>query len=181
VRALRFPILVVLVALFAAGCSTNRKPLFDVDGEGQATAFRRYTDRPAVDHVFRWNKRAFQIVEADFRPVPSPDRNAVLARHGKPDYFRTDVRGERLNELFDEWVYWNKNVIVQFIDGKLVYEGALLDSDRWLIRYGFPSRAYSQQYEIGPRRETWIYEHLFRVGGMSASFSNGELVFQANY
>ncbi|MDK2970662.1 MAG: hypothetical protein PWP23_417 [Candidatus Sumerlaeota bacterium] len=173
VRILAF----VLIALMGTACSTNRKPRYDME-DGQSVSFRRYTGRPCVDHIFKWSKKAFHKVDGELSIVPSEDANEVLQRHGKPDYIRTDVQAEG-DEIFDEWVYWDQNVILQFIDGQLVYEGELLDSDKVLVRRGYPSRAYSQQYEIGPRREFWIYQDLFEVGEDSYSFSNGKMIFQS--
>lgn len=172
----------LIATLFAVivgvGCTTNRKPRFAME-TGEPEQFKRYTGRPMVDYIFRWTKPAFSQVNSDVDfVVTSDDQRDVLERHGTPEYIRLDVKAQG-NEVFDEWAYWDRNVIVQFVSGDLVYEGPLLDSDRYLVTHGYPSRAYFQEYEIGPAREIWLYEHLFEVGTETLSFSSGQLIFKS--
>ncbi|MDX1973753.1 MAG: hypothetical protein SFY68_14575 [Candidatus Sumerlaeia bacterium] len=172
-------LLVFLSSLGLVGCNTNTKPPFKSDNETDLPSqFRRYTKRPAVDYVFRWNSQAFELVTSDDFDLLSEDKRSALGRLGKPQYVRENIRAQR-NENFDEWVYWDDNIILQFVGGSLVYEGELLDSDRTLVEYGYPSRAYFQEYEIGPVRETWIYEGTLELGGRTVSFSDGKKIFQA--
>ncbi|MEQ8822112.1 MAG: hypothetical protein RLY93_17890 [Sumerlaeia bacterium] len=177
------PFLLISTLVFAlaagAGCSTNRKPLFDMS-TGEPEQFRRYTGRPAADFIVRFDRRAFEKTDAMKDSMLTADKRDVLDRHGQPDYAREGVDAHR-DEIFDEWAYWDRNTIVQFIEGKLVYEGPLLDSDRYLITYGYPSKAYFQQYETGPVRETWVYEGFWRVKNRSVSFSDGSLVYQSQF
>jgi hypothetical protein len=170
-------VIVLALAAASAACTNNSKPRFDVEDE-KATAFRRYTGRPATDYVFRWSKVAFDRVASDIDGPLSEDKTEMLERRGRPDYKRDNVKATR-PETFDEWVYWDQNVLVQFIQGDLVYEGDLLDSDKTLVTYGYPSSAWSQKYEYGPTRELWVYEHLFDMGGRSYSFSDGKLNFES--
>ncbi len=166
-------------AALLTGCFTNRIPRFAMDS-GEPEQIRRYTGRPQTDYIFRWDKQAFTKVRSNQDILMTGDRVDVLQRHGRPEYVREDVRGER-NELFDEWVYWDRNTIVQFVQDELVFEGPLLDSDRRLVESGFPTRAYIQQYETGPRREIWIYTGLYDIRTREYSFTDGKLVFQANF
>ncbi len=168
-------------ALAVVACTTNSKPRFDVDDEGRVTQFRRFTERPMQDHIFRWTKPAFRQVRKDIEGILSEDQGNMIERRGLPDYRRDNVEAALRNETFDEWVWWDQNVIVQFVAGELVYEGELMDSDRQLVTMGFPTKAYTQQYEYGPVREIWLYEHVFEAGGESYSFSDGELVFKGSY
>lgn len=170
---------VLLIAVAASSCTTNTKPRFDVE-DGKVSSYRRYTGRPATDYVFRWTKKAFDKVDSDIDGPLSEDKVAMLERRGRPDYKRDDVRATR-PETFDEWVYWDQNVICQFVQGELVYEGELLDSDKTLVTWGYPSDAWSQKYEYGPTRELWVYEHVFEMGGRSYSFSDGKLNFESAY
>ncbi len=174
--AFKFLMSLLLVCL-VAGCTTNKKPRFNNE-DGQVQQFRRYTGRPAADLLFRWDDRAFARVDSDIDGVRFPDMLDVLDRHGRPDYKREDVKARR-NEIFDEWVYWDRNVLCQFIQGQLVYEGPLLDSDKYLVNLGYPSTAYFQQYEEGPVREIWIYEHVLEAGSRTVSFSDGKLVLDS--
>jgi len=172
-------LVVAVMGISISGCSTNRKPRFDNRGN-EPEAFRRHTGRPTQDYIFRWGSKAFNRVEGDFHYVESDDVLDVLRRHGQPDYYRNNVHAVR-NEIFDEWVWWDRNIIAQFIEGQLVYEGDLKDSDRMLVTWGYPNRAYSQQYEVGPRREIWIWQKTFEIGFREASFTDGELVYQVSY
>jgi len=178
-RRFLFPVLGGSAVLLLTACTTNQKPRFDVE-DGKVLQFRRYTGRPAVDYLHRWDEKAFDRIDHELDAVLSPDQIEMLERRGQPDYVREDVKARR-NELFDEWVYWDQELIVQFIGGELVYEGDLLDSDKTLVTRGYPSKAYHQEYEYGPVRETWLYEDLFEAGGYSVSFSDGRRIFQANY
>jgi len=177
----RFPpvAIAILCGALIAGCMTNRAPRFDRE-DGEFTQFRRYTGRPAVDYIFRWDEKAFEKVDYDLDGPLSEDQIEVMERRGRPDYLRENVKAVR-NETFAEWVYWDQGVIVQFIQGEHVYEGDMVDSDEWLITYGYPTKAYIQDYEYGPVREIWLYEGLLEVGGRSASFSDGQLVFKGIY
>lgn len=176
---LLFTAVFACILFLAASCTTNSKPLYNSDNETDLPLqFKRYTARPAKDYVFRWNEKAFSKVQNDDFDLLSEDKKEAVDRLGRPDYIRENIRAQR-NEDFDEWVYWYDNIIVQFVSGKLVYEGELMDSDRTLVEYGYPSTAYFQQYEIGPVRETWIYEKKMITGGKTVSFSNGKLIFQA--
>ncbi|MGF1574043.1 MAG: hypothetical protein ACFCU1_13345 [Sumerlaeia bacterium] len=165
--------------VLTTACTTNTKPLYDSDNETDlAIQFKRYTARPAKDYIFRWNEKAFSKVQNDDFDILSEDKKLAVDRLGRPDYIREDIRAQR-NENFDEWVYWYDNIILQFVSGELVYEGELLDSDRTLVEFGYPSTAYFQEYEIGPIRETWIYEKELITGGRVFSFSDGKTIFKA--
>ena len=170
---------VFLLAVILAGCSTNRLPRLNW-ASGEPEQFRRFTGRPAVDYIHRWDHAAFDKVEAHQDDLLTGDKAGVLERHGQPDYLRENV-GARRDETFTEWAYWDRNILCQFIQNDLVFEGPLLDSDRCLIERGYPSTAYFQQYEEGPAREIWIYESLFEKGEWSISFSNGERVYQSDH
>lgn len=173
--------LVVLAALAGAsalaGCNQSRLPYYNMASDSPEQ-FRRYTGRPATDFIFRWNSQAFKKVSEDMDGVMTEDKVDVLTRNGRPDYIREDIKA-RSDEFFDEWAYWDRNTLVQFINGELVFEGPLLDSDRYLIQYGYPARAYHQQYEVGPVRETWLYDRLFDANNMTVSFSDGKLAYQS--
>jgi hypothetical protein len=164
-------------SLALVGCNQSRLPSYHMS-DGDPKQFRRYTGRPATDFIFRWNSQAFKKVSEDLDGVMTEDKVDVLTRHGRPDYLRDDIKA-RSDEFFDEWVYWDRNVLVQFINGELVFEGPLLDSDRYLVQYGYPARAYHQQYEVGPVRETWLYDRLIDTNNMTVSFSDGVLAFQS--
>jgi len=167
---------ICLLSLVIVSCNTNKKPRFQSDNEtDMPSQFRRYTNRPAVDYTFRFNKQAFTQVENDEFDIMSDDKRDVITRHGRPDYFRENIKARR-NEIFDEWVYWHENIICQFVAGELVFEGELLDSDRALIDWGYPSYANHQKYEYGPVREIWIWESELVVGERMMSFSDGKLV-----
>jgi len=160
-----------------AGCSTNRSPRYNWS-TGEAQQFRRYTGRPAVDYFHRWGHQAFRKVEEMKDTQLTEDVEDVLKRHGQPDYERRNVEAQG-NETFTEWVYWERNVLCQFIQGELVFEGPLTDSDRILVTFGYPDKAFFQQYETGPVREFWIYQKLMGTDAREYSFSDGRMVFQS--
>lgn len=168
--------LILLVAGLAACQSTNRVPRFDLT-TGKPEQYKRYAYRNYRDYLYRWNAQAYAKVEEPMRGMLSEDMKDVLARHGQPDYRRDPFKAET-DELVEDWVYWDRGVITQFVQGQLVYEGPLTDQDRCLVQYGYPQQSFSQQYEgdVSPRRETWVYKRLFERRGTFVSFTDGKLV-----
>jgi len=174
-------ILAGAMALPLAACKTNQGPRYGIEA-GQPEQFRRYTNRPYVDRVFRWSDNAYDKVHGDLEVPRSEDIKDVLNRHGRPHYVRRNVTSET-NDVFDEWAYLyrgeDKGIIVQFVSGDLVFEGELLDSDIYLIQNGYPDYAFRpQEYEVGPRREIWVYKDDSSLGETLVSFSDGTLVHQ---
>ncbi|MCX7766259.1 MAG: hypothetical protein N2246_06105, partial [Candidatus Sumerlaeia bacterium] len=46
------------------------------------------------------------------------------------------TRGDRVQE----WVYWDKQRVVQFVEGQLVWDGMLTDYEKVLILHGRPNK-----------------------------------------
>lgn len=172
-------LLIVLFFGVVAGCSTNRVPRYNVPEPGTIETFKRQTLHDNRDYLFTWKQQAYSQITEPIRNV-SEDQQGVLDRHGEPDYKRVGWKSTS-NELVDEWIYWDRKVVVQFVQRQLVYEGPVTDMDEIRVKYGYPRRAWSQTYETGVQRDFWDYAGIFETGGMIVSFSNEELVSQNRY
>ncbi len=179
----KFAILGLLAAaLFVAGCGNlNRVPRYEVPEPMHVQTFKRQTKYPAQDFLHTWRKDAFRPVNRPITQRLSSSQEDLLERHGQPDYTRRGWRSTS-GELVDEWAWWDRSLVAQFVQRELVYEGELTDMDRARIQYGNPRRAWSQQYEEGVRRDIWDYQGIiYDTRGLLLTFSNEELVTQQRY
>ncbi len=179
----RIILLMILVgfAIGTAGCGLkNRVPRYHLDEEFNIVPFKRYSVHQEINYWHRFRRTAYDAVSNPLSTPLSEDMRSVLERHGQPSYVRENFES-RTNELVDEWLFWDRKTTVQFIEGQLVYEGPLTDMDHYRVVYGYPDKAYSQQYEAGPRREIWDYLGLFDDQGMIVTFSDEKLVSQNYY
>jgi hypothetical protein len=181
-RKLLFACLAVIMTGLIAGCGNlNRVPRYDIGEPLEIQPFKRQTLNQSRDYIKVWRKPAYSKVTEPLRRHLSDDMVGVLERHGQPDYLRSGWRSTS-NEIVDEWVYWDRSVIVQYVQDQLVYEGPLTDMDRYRVRYGYPRRAWSQVAEAGVQRDFWDYQgFLLDTSGMIVSFSNESLVSENKY
>jgi len=170
-----------VVLAFAACGNMNRVPRYNVGEPLTIEPFKRYTEHDSVDYLYTWKSDAYSQVTEPLKQNLSESQRDVLARHGQPDYTREGWRSES-NEIVDEWIYWDRQVIVQFVQNQLVYEGEVTDMDGYRLRYGYPDRSWSQIYETGVRRDFWDYKGQFlKTDGLMVSFTNGSLVSENTY
>ncbi|CAN5173039.1 hypothetical protein BH09SUM1_BH09SUM1_22740 [soil metagenome] len=170
------------VVAAAAGCGNkNRVPRYNVEKPLEITPFKRQTKHDNVDYLYQWKAKAYSPVSSPIRKRLSESEQDVLARHGQPDWVRKRFQS-LADEQVDEWAWWDRSVICQFVQGELVYEGELTDMDRTRIRYGYPRRAWSETYEAGVQRDIWDYQGMvFDNDGQILTFSNEKLVTQQRY
>lgn len=180
-RALAF----LLLAFFAAGTlacgNMNRKPRYDIAEPLEIVPFKRFAKHESRDYIHLFKHEAYSPVEEPLDQRLSPSQLDVLQRHGQPQYIRTGFTAHS-GEIVDEWAYWDREVIVQFIQRQLVWEGPLTDMDRVRIRYGYPRRRWSQDTFAGARRDIWDYQgFLLDNRGMLVTFTDEQLVTQDYY
>lgn len=176
---------VVLALLMLAGLGAcgniNRTPRYDVKEPLTVTPFKRVALREKQDFIYNWKKDAYAKVSEPLRQRFSASQGDVLERHGQPDYVRRSFKATT-KETVEEWAYWDRDVICQFVQRELVWEGPLTDMDRTRIRYGYPRRAWSQIYESGVRRDMWDYQGmLLDIQGSIFTFSDEKLVYANRY
>lgn len=107
---------------------------------------------------------------ASFLGRLSKDQKEIISLEGLPDYnrtFRTLLHGK----LVKEWIYLDKNYLMQFVDGKLVYVGPIDDKERIIIHYGQPTFIRTRELMNG-RLEIFFY----KARGLMFVFSNDKLV-----
>lgn len=172
----------LVVGFFAVGCgSTNRQPLYNVDDPLSVVPFKRSARHSHIDYIYTIKGEAYSKVKKPMKGRFTSSEQDVLERHGQPDYVRKGyeaLTGERVTD----WAWWDRQVICQFVDGELVWEGPLTDKDEFLIRFGYPNHSWTQQVSDGVVRETWIYQGvIYDKRGMFASFSDEKLISYHTY
>lgn len=202
---LRLILPLAVLAAFVAGCNATSKQLdYNVVAPYKIETFKRREAQGTFSYLLNWSRSAYDEVKspAQLRRM-TPDKEEVLARHGQPQYVRDGFKSSLTGELVDEWVYWDRLVVVQFVGGRLAYEGTLTEMDSFRVRFGYPNEMYTEPSAdfIGYRddrvqkmmggdgvkgqgvsREIWIYQPLFTgLEGMIATFSNEELVSLTRY
>lgn len=174
---------IFMVALLAlAGCGNrNRTPRYDVPQPLEIETFKRKTRHGEVDYLHNFKQTAFSPVKEPLRRRLSPSQQDILTRHGQPDYIRKGWKSTS-GETVDEWAWWDRSIVAQFVQRELVYEGPLTDMDRYRIRHGYPSKSYTQDYEVGAYREIWIYQHgLLDTRGSVVTFGDEKLISQQSF
>ncbi len=173
---------IIAAALVLAGCGNlNRVPRYDVPEPMTMETFKRQTKYPAQGLMNFWRKDSFQQVNRPISGRLSESQKDLLERHGQPDYIREGWRS-KTNEVVDEWAWWDRSIVAQFVQRELVYEGELSDMDRTRIRYGNPRRAWTQEYEEGVRRDIWDYQGIiYDTRGLLFTFSDEKLVTEQRY
>ena len=179
---LRFLTLLMGMLLLVTGCgSTNRQPRYDVKDPLEVKPFKRFAKHGSVDYLYTWKSKAYSKVESPLNQMLSPTQTSTLERHGQPDYVRKSYRAST-GELVDEWAWWDRGTVAQFVGRELVYEGKLTDMDRYRIRYGYPRRVKAQTYESGVRRDVWDYQGMFfDPSGVLVTFTDENLVSRQEY
>jgi len=78
----------------------------------------------------------------------------------------------------EEWLRLTSNRLVQFVKGRVVYEGEVTDLERTMVTYGYPRSCLVGQSEPGVERWTFIYSRPFDLEREVFSFANGKLVYR---
>lgn len=170
------PLFLGLVSgLWLAGCTVNQAPRFKYGPEGEKIEFKRYEKHLAMDYIYHQSPVAFQRTEAlPLGPTLSDKQQEILKAKGKPDYVRNDYLSDS-NEIVTDWVYFEKNIIYQFVEGEMVYQGPVSDMDKTLIRRGRPSRVETHETQTGHRADFLAYANPFTNVVDEYVFSNGRL------
>ncbi|MCC5875278.1 MAG: hypothetical protein JJU11_03565 [Candidatus Sumerlaeia bacterium] len=191
---------VTAALILSVGCQSSDKRLdYIVVAPYVAESFKRREAHGAFDYMTNYKRSAYDEIKspAQLRRM-TPDKEEVLTRHGQPDFVRDAFKASLTGELVDEWIYHDRQVVVQFVGGRLVYEGEMSEMDTFRLRFGYPNEMFNQPSTDfvghspdrvqkimggegvrgqGVSREIWVYYGLFTgLEGMVATFSNEELV-----
>ncbi len=175
----RLPSLVLLLVaaiLAGAGCGNlNRVPRYTIGGEEKLpVAFKRFARHDEQDFINRMRAEAYYRRVQELEPPLSESQRDVIARHGQPDYIRRRFKSTS-NELVDQWVWWDRDVTTQFVQGELVWEGPLTDMDKFLVRFGYPQKARFLDPVPGTRRDIWVYEGIWQAHRRQVTFTDEQL------
>lgn len=177
-----FLIAALTAAAIIAGCGNlNRKPLYNVNEPYTVEPYKRHMKHMEQDFIFRRSSRAYKSLGKPLTKRLSESEQDVLLRHGQPDYIRDGWRSQS-GEIVNDWAWWDRGIIVQFVQGEAVFEGPLTDLDRSLIRYGYPRYAKSQITTTDIRRDVLEYHPLTNANeGRVLTFTGEELVSVQEY
>jgi len=173
--ASRVLILAIPAALLVGGCSVNQAPRFKYGPEGEQIQFKRYEQHLAMDYIHHQTYQVYKRTEAlPLGPTISETQKALLHDRGRPDYIRPDYYSDS-NERVTDWVYFEEDLIYQFVEGEIVYEGPLSDMDELLIRRGRPSLTTIAENQTGNRADVLQYTRPFSDQLDEYMFKNGKL------
>lgn len=157
------------------GCAHQKPPLYDYDADGARVMVKRIPLRPGADRVTRVDKVAYLSGESLDPKTLSEEQIEVHRKYGHPEHVRKPFKSSR-GEMVDEWLYRRSNYMVQWIDGKKVYEGEVTDIERTLLTWGYPKFAFVADDESPVDRQTWIYDDMIDASRNVFAFANGKLV-----
>ena len=166
----------LVLAATAFACAAGSPPRWRYDAEGKPVQYKRYPRHIAVDYFTRFRRTAYVKVEQPLERLLSDEQRRWISDNGQPDYCRRPFRS-RLGERVEEWVYLTKNKLVQFVRGRVVFEGDVTDLEQTMIRYGYPRGAIIGQAEPGVERFTFVYGRPFDLEREVFSFADGKLLF----
>jgi hypothetical protein len=197
--------LAVLLLVGAVGCATSSEKLaYNVTAPNTLETFKRQSTHGMLDNWLNFYSRtAYSEVKGPITRHLTADKEAVITRHGQPDFVRNGFRAAMTGELVDEWLYWDRQIVVQFVGGRLAYEGPLTEMDAFRVRYGYPDEIYwqpatdpvglrSERVQSmkpfegarghGVNRQIWVYTSwLYGRERMIATFSSEELTSLQTY
>jgi len=162
-------------AMLGAGCGHITAPLYHYDSNGKRVMYKRLPLRNEVDRFTRLDNVPYLPGESLNPATVSSEQREVLKRFGQPDHIRKPFKSTR-KEMVGEWTYLRSNYLVQWIDGRMAYEGPVTDLERTLMDFGYPKAAFVTLDEMGIERQTWIYDDPIKASRLVFSFSNGKLV-----
>jgi hypothetical protein len=109
--------------------------------------------------------------------VLTRDQELIVHEFGPPEYGRRfrSLEGERVLE----WLLIDQNLMCQFVEGTLVYQGEIRDLEHTLLRHGAPAEVMYNVHSLGGNeRVTFIYSKSLEPDSQYYSFSNGQLVYE---
>ncbi|MCX8037058.1 MAG: hypothetical protein N3D11_08455 [Candidatus Sumerlaeia bacterium] len=173
-RALLFA---MVISMLLASCKAGTAPRWTYDSSGQPAVYKRYPRHMAVDYVNRFRRTAYLPVKQPITEYLSDEQRRWISEYGQPDYRRRLFR-ERNGEKVDEWIYLAQNKVVQFIHGRVVYEGPVTDLEKTLIRLGYPSGCSISQNEPSVERFNLTYGRFFDLEREVISLAGDQIVFR---
>jgi len=166
-----------LACLLALGCGHIYAPPANYGPEGQALWVKRVPRDFYVDTMKRFDRVAYAPGSTFVAEGLSPEQREVYEARGHPEYVRKPFQSDR-GEKVTEWLYLRQNYLVQWVEGRKVFEGQATDTERTLAERGYPAYAWRDVDEQGLNRQTWVYHDEIKPEREVLSFSNGKLVYR---
>lgn len=154
----------------------SRAPRWKYDDAGVPHEYKRYAQNLEVNYFTRFRKTAYRPVKKPIDEFLSDEQRQYISDNGQPDYQRYPFKS-RLGEEVEEWAYLEKNKLVQFINGRIVYRGQVTDLERVMIRYGYPKVAMIGQLDPKIERFTYVYAKPWDRQRVVYSFANGKIIY----
>lgn len=164
------------IAGLAAGCNTvQHAPLLLMTDGGEPIAYKRLERFPQRDFFHHWTRQVYLPPKANFEPE-GMDQEVIFEQWGTPDYYRKRFRSLE-GQMVDEWIYYGDRILFQFVEGRLVYDGAVTDLETLFLRRGFPDRMIVKMGETGKVKHVFYYtSYLDPSRQESYNLTNGRII-----
>jgi len=176
-RAIGQASIAATMATLLLACAAGTPPRWQYDREGQGQQYKRYPRNLAVDYMTRFRRVAYIKVTQPLEDYLSDDQRQWISQHGQPDYRRRPFRS-REGERVEEWLHLTANKMVQFVKGRVVFDGEVTDVERIMITYGYPRGCLVGQAEPGAEQWAFIYARPFDLEREVFHFANGKLLYR---
>lgn len=167
----------LLLAIWLTGCASNRPVRYFQDEDNQET-IKRIAKKHETGLTQRWIATAYRKRSSEIKPRKvSEDQREILDVYGQPDYIRRSFTSQ-FNERVHEWVYLDKDALMQFIGGDVVHVQPVTGLEKTLIFRGYPNSYYQTRQEGSPLRQVFIYRNWYGNVLHVYTFSNGAIISQ---
>ena len=168
---------VIIASALVVGCAFNTAPRFDVEpSTGTPVMVKRYPKYPLWQELLFWKTKEYYKNTGKIRWLLSEDQKKTIARYGQPDYFRRVFFSTRFDRVH-EWLYWDKQRVVQFVNGQLVWDGQLTDFEKILLLHGRPTKCIISTTEELNSRKVWLeYTRFLGLRQWCFFFVNDRLI-----
>jgi len=165
------------LVVFVLACASGKAPRWNYDTEGRPSQYKRYPRNIQVDYASKFRRVAYKKVTRPIESFLTDEQRQWVGKHSQPDYRRRSF-WSRESERVDEWIYLTQNILVQFVQGHVAYEGEVTDVERIMITHGYPRGCIIGQSEPGTEQWTFVYSRPFDLEREVYSFANGKLLFR---
>lgn len=157
-----------------AGCGNTAHFPYKLGEEG-VEEFKRIEKFAQADVIHHLRKTAY------LEPTPGRMRGAgedgkvLIDDLGRPDWVRRPFRSLQ-EERVEEWLYVYDDLMFQFVDGWIVYEGPITDMEITLLQRGYPRladvmRAHGEDTDI-----VFVYDSFLKIDPEIIHFKNGRRI-----
>ncbi|MBN1517612.1 hypothetical protein JXA32_13700 [Candidatus Sumerlaeota bacterium] len=136
---------------------------------------KRYPLHLSVDYVHRFRRQAYCLPSKRLVAKAKDDKAQYAAEWGAPDAVRRPFKS-RKGEKVEEWIYLERNVMLQFIGGQLTYLGNVSDLELTLMLNGYPHQSLYWFDQPSNQNVLLTYRKPFSQNFESFYISDGALL-----